>query len=103
MFGWRHVEVPWKLTDAVAPAASAQAAPTESAFVECAADGSISLSQLKAKYGMELGSTVTLKTSNPGQTNTPKTALVYHIAKIEGPTVSLVGTDENKSETTTTV
>ena len=66
----RHVggdmsKCPWKLTDAVAPAASAQAAPKESAIVEYAADGSIPLSQLKTKYGMELGTIVTLK--NPGQ------------------------------------
>ena len=57
---------PWKLTDAVAPAASAQAAAKESAIVEYAADGSISRPQLKTVFGMELGTTVTLK--HPVQT-----------------------------------
>ena len=75
---------PWKLTDAVAPAASAQAASKESAIVEYAADGSMSQMQLKTVFGMELGTTVTLKHGPP------TVALVYHIAKIDGSTVLLL-------------
>ena len=50
-------------------------------------------------FGMELGTTVTLK--YPVQTG--GATLVYHIAKIDGSTVTLVGTDENSSRVTTTV
>ena len=57
---------PWKLTDA--PAASVS---KESAIVEYAADGSISQLQLKTVFGMELGTTVTLKHGPPA------VALVY--------------------------
>ena len=90
---------PWKLKDAAAPAVSAQNAPKEYAVVEYAADGSIPQSQLKIVFGMELGTTVTLK--HPGKD--VGTAFVYHIAKIVGSIVTLVGTDENSSQVTTTV
>ena len=71
----------------------------KSAIVEYAADGSISLPQLKTVFGMELGTTVTLKhaVKSGGAT------LIYQIGKIDGSTVSLVGTDEDSSVATTTV
>ena len=87
------------LEDAVAPAASAQDAQRESTIVEYAADGSISRPQLTTVFGMELGTIVTLK----HLVQTGGATLVYHIAKMDGPTVTLVGTDENFSQATTTV
>ena len=50
---------PWTVTDA--PAASAQSASKECAIVVYAADGSMSQTSLKDVFGMELGTTVTLK------------------------------------------
>ena len=88
---------PWTVTDA--PAASAQSASKESAIVEYAADGSMSQTSLKDVFGMELGTTVTLKKVPLP----PAEAPVYHIAKIDGLTVTLVGTDEDSTHATITV
>ena len=90
---------PWKIQNASAPAASAQDALKENTIVEYGKDGSISRPQLKTVFGMELGTTVTLK--HPVQTG--GATLVYHIGKIDGSTVTLVGTGENSSHATTTV
>ena len=75
---------PWKVQNAGAPAASA---PKESTIVEYRKDGSISRPQLKTVFGMELGTTVTLK--HPVETG--KDALVYHIGKMDGAIVTSSG------------
>ena len=68
---------PWKI--AASPAVTAQDAPKESAIVEYAADGSISLPQLKTVFGMELGSTVTLM--HPVKSG--GAPFIYQIGKID--------------------
>ena len=89
---------PWKL-----PKAAAQI-PKESIYVEYGSDGSMSASQLNTVFGMELGTTVTLKPlDDKRQGETAKAALIYHIGKIDGATVTLVGVGENSSQATVTI
>ena len=95
---------PWKLTDAAAPAATATDAPKVDAIVEYAPDGSLEKEQLKTLFGMELGTTVTLKV--PAQTGVKSP--VYSITSMEGKSsrvasVVIIGTDADASPRETTV
>ena len=87
-------DCPWKLPAAAsAPeaAASAQMAQ-QSTLLTFGADGSLDIGQLKNVFGMELGKTVTLKKDSNG--------IVFHIAKVEGHTITLVGADNGKTTVT---
>ena len=82
---------PWNLpTDASAAAASAASAQPlgeQSTILEFDADGSLDLGQLKSVFGMEVGTTVALKTDSKCN--------VSHIAKVDGRTITLVGADSS--------
>ncbi len=91
--GGDMTECPWKL-----PKASAQI-PKESIIVEYGSDGSMSASQLKTVFGMELGTTVTLKAPGTGAEAGGKSP-VYHIVKMDGVgsqvlSIDILGMDVN--------
>ena len=95
---------PWKLTDAAAPAATTTDAPKVDAIVEYAPDGSLEKEQLKTLFGMELGTTVTLKVPTQTGVKSP----VYSITSMEGKSsrvvsVVIIGTDADASPRETTV
>ena len=84
-------DCPWNLprnpSAAAASAASAQPLGEQSTILEFDADGSLDLGQLKSVFGMEVGTTVALKTDSKCN--------VFHIAKVDGRTITLVGADSN--------
>ena len=85
-------DCPWKLPAAAsAPEAAASAQPLDklNTILTFAADGSLDTRQLKDVFGMELGTTVALKTGTSGD--------VWHIAKVDGQTITLVSADDKKS------
>ena len=84
-------DCPWQLpTAAPAPQAAASAQPLaqQSTILTFGADGSLDIGQLKDVFGMELGTTVTLKKDSNG--------IVFHIAKVSD-TITLVGADNGKT------
>ena len=83
---------PWKFIDASAPVAAAQDTPKVSTIIEYGKDGSIGQLQLKTVFGMELGTTVTLKVPGTGAQAGVKSP-VYHIVKMDGPGSQVVSID----------
>ena len=83
-------DCPWELPTDAAPetAASAQPLDKQSTILTFAADGSLDTRQLKDVFGMELGTTVALKSDKQGN--------ALHISKIEGPTITLMGAGDDK-------
>ena len=69
-------------------AASTQPVALQSTILKFGADGSLDIGQLKSFFGMELGTTVTLKAGTSGGD-------VWHIAKVEGQTITLVADEKN--------
>ena len=100
--GGDMTECPWKL-----PKAKGDQIPKDTIILEYGSDGSMSASQLKNAFGMELGTTVARKpkVSPKVQGDSAQAApdLIYHIGKIDGPTVTLVGVGENTSQATVTM
>ena len=81
---------PWELpaAESAPSAASAQPLGKVNSIVEFGADGSLDIAQLQSVFGMELGTTVALKTGTSGD--------VWHIAKVDGQTITLVSADDKK-------
>ena len=78
-------DCPWNRPrngSAAASAASAQPLGQQGTILEFDADGSLDLGQLKSVFGMEVGTTVAL--------NTDSKSNVFHIAKVDGRTITLV-------------
>ena len=94
---------PWKLKYAPGPAAPAPVEKEEgppNAILEYEADGSVCRKHLETVFGFGLGVTVRKK-EHRNQKGNP--AVVYHIAKIDGAAVTLIGMDANAGKVTTTV